>query len=230
MHLNQLSNSHPLVSRPSFLLQCNGTNGSTSFVDAIGGLTMTVFGNAQVDTAQSQFGGASAKFDGTGDYLTLAANAATNLTEGDFTVECWVRISSSASADGIVLNNQYSAGLFQYGVYYTNTGSTLTINGYHNNNALFSFTSGTMSKNTWHHVALVRHGKKLQGFINGASIGTNTLYDLPLKVIANVFSVGGYFNGNVPFFGWIDSIRIWKGRALYLDAFTPPTAEFTDHS
>ncbi|MEJ0012775.1 MAG: hypothetical protein WDM94_09155 [Bauldia sp.] len=60
----------------------------TTFVDSsASGRTITANGNAQVDTAQAKFGGASALFDGAGDYLTVPASADFNFGTGDFTVE-----------------------------------------------------------------------------------------------------------------------------------------------
>ena len=48
-----------------FQLACDGSNGSTTFTDSSPSpKTVSVFGNAQVSTAQSKFGGASAAFDG----------------------------------------------------------------------------------------------------------------------------------------------------------------------
>ena len=53
----------------SLYLKMNGANGSTSFLDSSRfGHTVTANGNAQVSTAQSKFGGASAAFDGNGDF------------------------------------------------------------------------------------------------------------------------------------------------------------------
>ena len=58
------------------LLHLNGSNGSTTFTDSSSnGLTVTRGGNVTISTAQAKFGGASAVFDGSGDYPT-ANNAA----------------------------------------------------------------------------------------------------------------------------------------------------------
>lgn len=56
------------------LLHMNGVDASTTFTDtASGGThTWTASGNAQIDTAQSKFGGASGLFDGNGDYIWSA--------------------------------------------------------------------------------------------------------------------------------------------------------------
>lgn len=50
------------------LMHFNGNNGNTTFTDEIG-KTWYPSGNAQISTTQSKFGGASAYFDGNGDYL-----------------------------------------------------------------------------------------------------------------------------------------------------------------
>jgi hypothetical protein len=87
-----------------FLLHCDGANASTQFFDDTGNRTqkgISAIGNAQVDTAQSKFGGASALFDGTGDYLTLGAGSVTPdlaLTGNFWTVEYWARITSHIGA------------------------------------------------------------------------------------------------------------------------------------
>lgn len=53
------------------LLHMNGADASTTFTDE-SGKTWTANGNAQIDTAQSVFGGASGLFDGTGDFISSA--------------------------------------------------------------------------------------------------------------------------------------------------------------
>jgi len=52
---------------------------------------VTVEGNAQIDTAQSMFGGASGLFDGTGDYLSLANSDDWDLGTGAWTIDFWIR-------------------------------------------------------------------------------------------------------------------------------------------
>lgn len=56
--------------------------------------TMTARGEAQIDTAQSNFGGASGLFDGTGDYLSTPDHADWYFATKDFTIDAWVRFPS----------------------------------------------------------------------------------------------------------------------------------------
>ena len=63
-----------LYANVSLLLHCNGTNGSTTFIDnGPTPKTVTAYNGAQISTAQSKWGGASALFDGTYDYLTAGS-------------------------------------------------------------------------------------------------------------------------------------------------------------
>lgn len=68
------SEMDPLFPLVSLLLPCDGPNGSTAFSDkSPSPKSITANGNAQISTAQSRWGGASALFDGSGDYLTIGA-------------------------------------------------------------------------------------------------------------------------------------------------------------
>jgi hypothetical protein len=77
----------PNYASVSLLLHMDGTNGSTVFTDLSPvPKVVTRFGDAQISTAQSKFGGSSAYFDGTGDYLTVASSADFGFGTGDFTI------------------------------------------------------------------------------------------------------------------------------------------------
>ena len=78
------------------LLHCDGVDGATTFIDKLGH-GIGVGGNAQIDTAQSVFGGASALFDGSGDYIYVSGTGSDFITgTGDFTIEMWVRPNSAS--------------------------------------------------------------------------------------------------------------------------------------
>ena len=55
------------------MLHMNGADGSQTFTDSSpSSKTVTTYGNAQIDTAQSKFGGASGLFPGGTDYISIA--------------------------------------------------------------------------------------------------------------------------------------------------------------
>src|SRR5690554_3988242 len=78
------------------LIHADGSDGSTTFTDdSATGHTVTTSGSAQVDTAQSKFGGASALFAAGGsDYLAVADHPEFDIGTGDFTVDLWFRINA----------------------------------------------------------------------------------------------------------------------------------------
>ena len=210
------------------LLHMNGTNGSTTFTDDNGvreqqGIVAN--GNAQIDTAQSKFGGASALFDGDGDKLSIPGFNAIGTA---FTLECWVRFSSLAYNRSIIMqddgsgNNQgflwraFSNGTIDF-IYFTSSSR----------GSFVSLTStATVSTNTWYHLAVVWNGSTLTVYKDGTSIASSSVSSI-YQSVANI-AVGGFTGaGADPMNGHIDEIRI-SNTARYNGNFTAPTAAFVN--
>lgn len=194
------------------LMHCDGTDGSTTFTDHSGSAkTLTAVGDAQIDTAQSVFGGASALFDGTGDRVTAAASTDFEFVSGDLTIEFRLRLT----------------GADNFGIFYTEDGNTsLHFDAsrwvWRANNTNVFVTTDTPSLNTWYHIALVRNGTTTRVYRDAVIVATGTSVNC-----ANTNSAirigGGYQQLN----GHIDELRITKGVARYTSAgFTVPTAAF----
>jgi RHS repeat-associated protein len=208
------------------MLHMNGTDASTSFVDETG-KTWTVAGNTQIDTAQSKFGGASALFDGTGDYLSTADSNDFAFGNGDFTIDFWVRLNT-LPASGSYMNiwSQYqSAGNYLNFFIYNNAGSySLNIQEYvaGANTLNVGRAITTPAVGQWHHVAYVRSGNNWLFFLNGLQAGTNLTNTVTLTNFSAPVSIGQivsayYLNGS------IDEFRVSKGVARWTSNFTPPT-------
>jgi hypothetical protein len=182
-------------------------------------------GNAQISTAQSQFGGGSMSFDGTGDYMIGGAFSSTvrAIGSGNFTIEMWLY----TNANKIQI-------LFDTG---TTSGSTTCIqcalnsSGYpyvvlNNSPALTS--SIVVSTGTWTHVAWVRSSGTLVIYVNGVSGGSvsnsTNISDTGLTIgTPNDWrdtSASYHYNG------YIDDLRVTNGYARYTSNFTPPTSAF----
>jgi hypothetical protein len=206
----------PYFSNVSLLLHGDGANGSTTIVDnSPSPKTVTAYGNAQISTAQSKFGGASIAFDGSGDY-TSATSGDFAFGTGDFTIESWVYLQAtndrtiwgyaSSNSGGIALFNDQSG---QRRIY-VGTSPTMIV-------------AGAFPVSTWFHVAVAREGSTLRLFQDGTLIGSvsNTT-----NLTATQFQVGASLYNSL--WGYIDDFRITKGVARYQSAFTPPTAPFPD--
>jgi hypothetical protein len=207
----------PDFSSVSLLLHMDGTNGSTTFTDvSANAFAVTAFGNAQVTTTDPKFGTGALTLDGTGDYLTVAADAAFQFGTGDFTVECWVYVNSVGNT-----------GLFTFG----GSGSGLQVNLFSGQwnlgtagaggSALASITTGA-----WQHLAVTRSGSSLRMFIDGTQIGS-TLTDTT-NLTDNALKIGYYYTPDYAMNGRVDEFRVTKGVARYTANFTAPTAPFPD--
>ena len=216
----------PNVVRDETKLLCHfdGSNGSTNFYDyGKSKHTITRSGsNMDIRTDQSKFGGSSAYFNGTDDYLSIADSDDWNFGSGDFTIDCWLRISSIDSFTRACIFTQYvnASNYFEF-YYYADYGLIL----YATSGGIAAFnvqgTTASFSLNTWYHVAAVRSGSTFRLFVNGTDVTSSGGTDSdPSPNISAPVHVG-LSQGAVYFHGHIDELRVTKGQALFEGNFTP---------
>lgn len=197
------------------LLHGNGANGSTTFTDETG-KTVTTYGNPQISTAQSKFGGSSMSFDGIGDYLSIPSHPAFDQNI-DFTAELFVYQTA--------LNGVYTLYLGQPYVNYMSIGAdtasgkyVLNLWGYGNK----TYSSTSIQLNTWVHLAMVKISNVFYLYVNGVLEGTPYAYTGTASLGA--FVIGGESSNQYVLNGFIDDFRITNGHPIYTANFTPPTA------
>lgn len=210
------------------MLHFNGANGSTVFLDSsLSPKTVTQYGNAQISTAQSVFGGASGLFGGAGSYITLPDSTDWNFVNGDFTVDMRIRLNDVTSLQRILgqteaANRYWSFNSGKDGVgQYLEIGMTDT-SGYKGH--AYGYTN--LNTNTWYHIAFVRHNSVFLIFVNGVSIPVTTA--TPLSSMGDVNSclyIGQRGSGIEYLNGYIDELRI-SSIARWASNFTPPTQEY----
>jgi hypothetical protein len=208
-------------------LHCDGADGATTFID-VKGHTITANGNAQVDTAQSKFGGASALFDGTGDYLSSPNSADFAFGSGDFTVELWARFSAQTAHQGLISFGWTSGGYGPWLLFYNQSLNQILFYS-SSNGTSWDISSAvilnTPALNTWYHLAVAREGNSIRLFTDGVLAATVTT-SATLVATGGTLNIGGDSAGAFSFNGHLDDIRITKGVARYTVNFTPPSAEF----
>lgn len=90
------------------LLNFEAADASVAMIDDFGN-TWTPSGNAQIDTAQKQFGNASLLLDGTGDFIT--STNFTTLGEGSWEISAWFRPNAfSANSVHIIASLENASG------------------------------------------------------------------------------------------------------------------------
>jgi hypothetical protein len=207
----------PLTAITNTSLLLNFTNAGI-YDAAVQNNTITV-GDAQASTTQSKWSPTSMKFDGTGDWLTAIDGPQLNIGTGDFTIECWVNRTATASGAGngdtiiskgtnnIILSINVNTSKFefaQYGVAVLLTSTTV------------------ISNSTWYYVAITRSGTALRMFINGTQEASTT-NSANFTSTTSMFVGADANNTNQRLNGYIQDLRITKGVARTI---TTPTAAF----
>ena len=218
--LTPQSSTDPYFSDVVLLLQ-------DSLVDeSYQGQTVTASGTAALSTT-SKVGSYSVHFPAAGDRLTVADDfSELHSKASDYTIEFWFQAASTSgriclletaaasASSGILL--EINSGAIDFSVYRGVSGSFTTLSG------------GSVSANTWHHVAVSATTSALTLYLDGQQVAT-TAWSLAgsasasqanLTIGADTISVVGDLDG------YMDSLRITVGHARYTSAFTPPTASF----
>lgn len=220
----------------SLLLHMNGSG--SSFVDSSASpVTITAYGNATQTSTQSKWGGSSAYFDGSGDYLSIPTGNHLNFGTDDFAIELWVRMSTIESGAlycpfGMQDNTAGSSPILRFTIYNgvwgfaVRGGAMTTSAGIDGPSALL---------NTWQHVAVSRSSGSIRFYIDGVQAGStltpasNPTLNITLPMLVGAVNLAT--SGTSPdwfMHGYVDDIRITKGsaRGYTGSTITVPTAEF----
>ncbi len=214
------------------MIHGNGTNGATNntFLDSSSNnFSVTRNGN----TTQGTFtpfsepnGYWSNHFDGGTDYLTVPSSTNLAFGTGDFTIECWVNLST-VSGTYIPFAQSDAIGASTNNKWFFALGSNTLRLQTHSTGGFTCTTPWTPTVGIWYHVAVVRSSGSILLFVNGASgvvttTGTPSGYDLG----QNGVTIGGM---STPYYmtGYISNMRLIKGTAAYTASFTPPAAPLT---
>ena len=218
----------------SLLLPGNGTNGAqnNTFLDSSSNaLTVTRSGNPTQGTFSpfSQTGWSN-YFDGSGDNLSVADNAALDGFTGDFTIEFWVYFNS-VSGNQVILDKGWNTTSSFSPYLFLLTGGNLLL--YASTGGSWDIASGTglitsAAVNTWYHIAVSRSGSIIGLYRNGTQVTTiassSTFMNsaTALAIGSNYAATAGYYLN-----GYVSNLRIVKGSAVYTSAFTSPTTALT---
>jgi hypothetical protein len=206
------------------LYHMDGADASTTITDSAAGAsaahTGTAVGNAQIDTAQSVFGGASLLLDGTGDSVTTADHADFDFGTGDITIDFWFRPNSLAATSYLFdWRNTGTGGAPTVYCYLGTDGSVNCALGVEN----LSAAAGTVTTGNWYHFAAVRSGTTTYLFIDGVQKDTDT--NNGDYTATSALTWGARHNGAIALNGWLEGIRV-RDLATWTANFTPPISAY----
>lgn len=232
---NNTDVNDPYFNRNILVLQGNGTNNSNNntFIDtSSNNFTITRTGNVSQGSFSPFYSNWSVNLYSS-SYLATPANAAFDITGGNFTVECWVNFNSYNTMGGsgnVLITNFVSSGGWGFGIDGINTISSMSCT-YYTGGTPTSVYSSSLSPadiplGTWNHVALVKNGSTLTFYLNGVSRGSVTS---PATAGAGAQLVIGVYQQNMSYSGrpnWLlSNLRVVKGTAVYTSNFTVPTSK-----
>ena len=160
----------------------NDTSGNAQNGTNVGGVTFTTgkVGNAFT-------------FNGS-NYVTLPNNSM-KLT-GDFSISCWVNMSSIGGAQ-VFLSTYQAIGGVEYGFWFR------VINGFqfsvYNGPTRIDTnpSGGAISTNTWYHVVITKTSSQIKWYINGVADNVfNGTYNIPYHPTSNVAAIGALHKWN----------------------------------
>jgi hypothetical protein len=204
------------------LMHFDGSQNSQNFVDSSNfNTTFSWDGYPYIDNGNSVFGGGSLYIDGYSTDIYPSSNGEHfALGSGDFTIEFWVYPQSTPYGNytKVILDfrTSYSAG---YPIIFMNGFNLMYNNG--NGDVI---NGDYLNPYNWYHIAVVRNGNQTRMYINGNQTGSTYNDTNNYQSSTNRPLIGNSFD-NYPFCGYIDELRIVKGKAIYTgSSFTVPTA------
>ena len=201
----------------SIQLGSTSTTNNTSFVDSsANALTITATGTP-TQGAFSPFGNNWSNYFNGSSYLQTPAYNAT--FSGDFTFECWAYISAYGSTSAFFTIGNEASGRYYFAL--TSSGGQPWSNVYGGGDYTWG-TSSSVPLNAWAHVAWVRVGTTVTCYVNGVSVGTQTISG----TVGNSggITIGASPAGSYLWTGYLSNVRFVNGTALYTSNFTPATA------
>lgn len=222
----------PFISSTTLLLHADGSNGgnNNTFTDTSGLANSITPTGSPIQGSFSPFSltnydknihGGSLVLNGTTDFLQVTNTSALDLGSSDFTIEGWVKSSSSQTSKILFgIGDQASlrscsvwiGGTQKIECYFSNTGTTWQS---------YIIGTTTLPIDTWVHIAYVKIGTTIKLYFNGVEEGTQTGSATGSASASKDALIGGQ-SGLYFFNGYISDVRIVKGRSIYTSNFEVP--------
>ena len=203
-----------------------------STLDSTGNLLLGNYGSFD-ETTLVNSGNNSVLLNGTNQFLSVANNAQLVMSIGNFTVEGWVRFTSTPA--GAVFSKRLNAATsYTWVVFDINGGAFRLLVANAAGNTWTVLGGGSwpaLSAGIWYHFAIVRETSFLKGYQNGI------LYqNVAISAATSIYDDGARFViGDTaqnapqgPLNAYVSNFRVVKGTAVYTsNNFVVPTSPLT---
>jgi hypothetical protein len=187
----------------------------TAWTDLVGGKVFTL------NNSPAWVGNlGSIAFAGTDQYISTTVSSAPDTDSATYEMWFYQTNNSSPTTQGLLQTRTSTSGGDGIDVSIVSGQIVISTSG------AFLLAAGSVSTNTWYHLAVVRNGTTAWTvYLNGASIGTfNFTNTTGTELSLGRKSATGF---NEFFKGYITNFRYVKGVAVYTSNFTPSTNSLT---
>lgn len=231
IHLKAWNDDNPIQIGepiPTVLLHMDGDDESTTFTDEMGH-TFTAQGAAQIDTAQSVFGGASCLLNGTDAYLSSADHADWNIGSANLILDTRVRYSTIPVAGTyypLVEQWESAANSWDWFLYGANGNVTMYFATAAGGTTWLNKSAGTIVADTWYRFKIVRIGNTMYAFKDNALLGSQDVTGKSVGDYSGTLRIGYTQNWDSYHNGWVDEFRFVKGYGDTIVAHENPTVAY----
>ena len=171
--------------------------------------TLLFFALAALSTT-NLFAQNALSFDGVDDQINCGNNAAIQITGNTITLEAWIKVDSWTTNvwEGNIINKEQNTG--GNNGYMLRVGDNGKLNMNLGNGSWNELTtqSGTVSLNTWTHVAGTYDGSEMKVYVDGVPVDSMNVSLTISNATAPLF-IGAHSVYTRFFIGSIDEVRIW---------------------
>ena len=204
------------------------------------GKVITANGGAALSSAVGTpfAAGSACHFDGTGDYLSTPVHADFSFGTGSGTIEAWVYIAASSTADNggtgnkraVIMSTQAGADTTYWAFVIDGNGST-TGTGLFLDTSLSSVgqvksATVSISQSAWHHIVVSWNGAGTYFGVDGTIYSTTAFTQAINCGTAPRIAGQNVTNWARELNGYVAQVRVTKGSARYTSNYTIPSAPF----
>lgn len=213
----------------SLLLHGDGIQDSTSVADnGYNSFTVTINGNAKIDTENRVFGSGSIYLDGIDSYLTVPDHSAFDFSGGIWTIDFRLMpvlgttgtVYYQGTANDHIRIETYLAGsspLYRLGVRFFIVAGGVTV---------VSLSASDLTSDWgWHHIQIGENGNNYYLFINGVLKDSDVLTARPADYSGSVY-IGSTPTISSLIYCHLDELRVLKGTCSNAVTFSPPVLEY----
>lgn len=209
-----------------FLAHCNGEDNGTTFVDECGHLA-TRWGSPVTKQDIKKFGTAAFYSPDSTNYVTFASSPDFNLGTSEFGYATWVYTKADGRGQSLI-SRRPSAVPYGWTIYIGPDNKIYfagLIGGSWYNPFLIS--TNTVTPNALHHIELDREGDNWYLFLDG-NLEATTVNGGAVNDTGNALTIGSSSDaGEGNYYGYMDEVALFVGKALHTSAFTPPSVPYS---